>query len=177
MTDEEKQALAAAAAEASNESASETSDQETEESSVKTFTQEQVNELIADRLKRAKIKADEDARLKTLEENNEYKELYEAAQLKIEEAEKAIKQSELDRTKADLITAAGYPADKLEMVKRNMHGETPEELTASLDEFKTSFPPEAQYTDPSLGNGLRGKPEPQKNSEYGKSLYERISKK
>ena len=181
MTDEEKALLAAQQQQANDPDPEGGNDPNPEGGNEpapgKTFTQEEVNALIGERLKRDRLKREEELERARLEENNEFKTLYEDAQRKLAEAEASAKQAKLDSEKAAMISAAGYPTDKVELVKRNMHGETPEELKASLDEFMATFPPEPGYTDPSVGNGPHQKPTPKKDSEYGKELFERIRKK
>lgn len=142
-------------------------DKESDDQDDKKFTQADLERMIGERLARDRKKREEEKRVDDLEESQKYKELYEAEKSKREAAE-------MDRMKVELIRAAGYSDDKLEFVKGIVNGSTEEEINASIDGVIAHMPPHA---DPNMGNSQRQQPPSQKDSDYGKELFDRINKR
>ena len=110
---------------------------------------------------------------KQLEEQNEFKALYEQAQEQLAQ----IKADALNAKKDALLTRAGYTSDQIKVLRNTVAGETDEEITQSIEDLKTVISPKPNYVDPSPMNGLRDKPEQKDGEEIGKSLFERLKAK
>jgi len=110
---------------------------------------------------------------KQLEEQNEFKTLYEQAQEQLAQ----IKADALNAKKDALLTRAGYTSDQIKVLRNTVAGETDEEITQSIEDLKTVISPKPNYVDPSPMNGLRDKPEQKDGEEIGKSLFERLKAK
>lgn len=124
----------------------------------KTFTQSELERIIADRLARAEKKRDEAVRQERdvaekarLEEQSEYKALYEKAQEEIESA----RADALTVKKDSLLSQAGYSAEQVELARRLIDGESDEEIAKSIELLKTTFPTQSQGVDPSPMNGKK----------------------
>src|SRR5690625_5392831 len=99
----------------------------------KTFTQAELDQIIADRLAREKKKRDDavkaaeaEAERKRLEEQNDYKTLYEQAK---EEAEQAVQKARGSK-KSALLTQAGYSEEQAQLLVKLV--ERSEEHTSEL---------------------------------------------
>ncbi len=118
-------------------------------------------------------KAQEEAKRKELEEQNEYKTLYEQA---IQQAEQAKKEA-LGIKKSALLTQAGYSAEQTKLLSKLVEGETDEEITESIKLLKATIPVQDEYGDPSAFNGEKAKPETVGADELGVKVFERIKNK
>lgn len=143
----------------------------------KTFTQAELDKIIADRLSREQKKRDEavqkereEAERKRLEEEQQYKELAD----KYREELEAIKADALKSKKDSLLIKAGYTDEQIEVLRNTVTGETDEELTQSIEALRAVITPKPTYADPSAMNGGSNKPEPKDGEEVGKAMYERI---
>lgn len=143
----------------------------------KTFTQAELDKIIADRLAREQKKRDEaiqkerdEAERKRLEEAQEYKVLAD----KYREELEAIKADALKSKKDALLAKAGYTDEQVERYRKFIDGETDEELAKSIETLKADVPPKPTYVDPSPMNGERGKPEQVDSEEKGRSLFQRL---
>lgn len=135
---------------------------------------EKVDEANALKEKLAEIeKAQEDAKRKELEEQNEYKQLYEQA---LEQAEQA-RQESLSIKKSALLTQAGYGAEQTKLLAKLVEGETDEELADSIKLLKATIPVKDEYGDPSAFNGEKKKPDTVGADEIGAKMFERIKNK
>lgn len=133
----------------------------------KTFTQEELDRIIADRLARERKKQKEKAEQERLKEEGKYKELYEKTQ-----------QALIATKKAALLKDAGYTEEQVELFTNLLQGETDEELTASLEKLKAANPPfKRNYVDPSEGNGRKQTPPKKDAEEAGKTLFQRLKEK
>src|SRR5690606_19235188 len=108
-------------------------------------------------------KAQEEAEKKRLEEQNEYKKLYEKAVKELEE----FKRQTLNAKKDALLAKAGYDDEQIRVLRNTLTGETDEELTQSIEQLKAVFPPKPKYVDPSPMNGERDRPEPVEDRDIG----------
>ena len=151
------------------------SDKKKEEVKFTEEQQEAINRIIQERLKREeekRKKAEEEAKLK---EQGKYKDLLEEKEKELERLKEEVKMKELDRIKTDLLIGAGYAQEQFEFVKKNLEGETEEELKASLEEVKQYIAPKKEPADPlSKGNGVKGTPKPSDNEEVGRELARKI---
>lgn len=110
---------------------------------------------------------------KQLEEQNEFKALYEKAQEQLAQ----IKADALNAKKDALLIQAGYTSDQIKVLRNTVAGETDEEIAQSIEDLKMVISPKPNYVDPSPMNGLRDKPEQKSGEEIGKSLFERLKAK
>ena len=118
---------------------------------------EKVDEVNALKAQLAELqKAQEEAEKKRLEEQNEYKKLYEKAVKELEE----FKRQTLNAKKDALLAKAGYDDEQIRVLRNTLTGETDEELAQSIEQVKAVFPPKPKYVDPSPMNGERDRPEP-----------------
>lgn len=133
-----------------------------------------VDEANALKEKLAKIEREQEAEKKReLEEQNKYKELYEQAVKDLTSQKEQV----LIATKESALTKAGYNDEQVKHLRKLVEGDTDEEIAASIESLKTTFPVKTQYADPSPSNGERDKPIPKDKESYGRELYERIFKK
>ena len=133
----------------------------------KTFTQEELDRILAERLARDRKKREEEAEAKRLEEEGKYKELYEATQKQL-----------VATKKAELLKDAGYTKEQADLFVNLVTGETDEELTASVEKLKEANPPvQRDYVDPSTGNSRKQEPPKKDASEAGKTLFQRLKEK
>lgn len=122
----------------------------------RTFTQDDVDRLIAERLEREKGKAAKaaeaartEAERKAAEEQGKFKQLYDQTQARLAEAEAKARELELNalrRAAAEKVGLPGALADRL-------RGETPEEMEADAKSVLAALPkPQA----PDINNGAGG---------------------
>jgi hypothetical protein len=149
----------------------------TPEGAGKTFTQEEVDKLIKERLVREKRKADEkaeearkEAEKKALIENEKYKELYETLQQDLAE-QKALA---LTAKRDSLLAQAGYTPEQITKYAKFVEGTNDEELLASIEELKVDLPPKTQgFINPSV-NPRKQDPKPADAYEAGKERIKRL---
>lgn len=124
-----------------------------------------------------KVKEFEDAQRQKekqdLEDKEEYKTLYKQALNEIE----SMKTARLNDKKESLLTKAGYNDEQIAKLAKLVEGETDEDIGASIETLKETFPTPPKYVDPSVDNAHRQKPESKDNHDLGKSLYERFRNK
>lgn len=107
---------------------------------------------------------------KALEEQNDFKTLYEQAQVQIE----ANKADALKAKKDAQLIQAGYTAEQVEVLRVSIGGETDEEITKSIEAITNAIPPQQNHIDPTPLGGGDSKPTPKGNDGLGLSLYERV---
>lgn len=154
--------------------------QTTPEGAEKTFTQAELEAIIKDRLDREKRKAEEkadqarkDAERKALEEQGEYKKMYEALQDDLREKERQV----LEVKKHTLLLKAGYTEEQAERYVKYLTADSEEGLATDLETLKADIPPTAKGVDPSTqGNGQRREHKENSPYDYGKSVLERLKK-
>src|SRR5690625_3910616 len=135
---------------------------------------QKVDEANALKKKLAEIeKAQAEAERKKLEEQNEYKTLYEQP---LEQAEQA-KQEALGIKKNALLTQAGYSSEQAQLLVKLVEGESDEEIVESIKLLKATVPAQDEYGDPSAMNGAKEKPETVGADEIGVKAFERIKNK
>ena len=143
----------------------------------KTFTQAELDQIIADRLAREKKKRDDavkaaeaEAERKRLEEQNDYKTLYEQAK---EEAEQAV-QKALGIKKSALLTQAGYSEEQAQLLVKLVEGNDDEAIAESIKLLKATVPTQDNYADPSAFNGAKDKPVAVDAEEVGRNAVSRV---
>lgn len=107
---------------------------------------------------------------KALEEQNDFKTLYEQAQVQIE----ANKADALKAKKDAHLIQAGYTAEQVEVLRSTIGGDTDEEITKSIEAITNAIPPQQRHIDPTPLGGGDTKPTPKGNDGLGLSLYERV---
>lgn len=145
----------------------------------KTFTQEDLERILKERLAQAKRKADEkaeearkEAERKALEEQGKYKEMYEQLQKDLE----VEKQNALATKKQALLVTEGYTKEQAEKYIKFIDGATDEELAESIKAFKEDVPPKGTpYVDPAnAGNTPKQDPTPTSAYDEAKELIKRL---
>lgn len=151
----------------------------TPQGAVKTFTQEELEAIVKERLAREKRKADEkaeearkEAERKALEEQGKYKDMYEQLQKDLE----VQKANAVQAKKQALLIAEGYTKEQAERYVKFLEGETDEELATALATLKEDIPPKASgYVDPAnAGNGGKKNPDPVSAYDEAKELLKRL---
>lgn len=126
---------------------------------------------------KAKLEAIEteaaEAERKALEEQNDYKTLYEQSQATLESQKADV----LEAKKDALLAQAGYSDEQAERYKRYIDGQSDEELAQALKQLIADIPPKKNYIDPSPMGGGDSKPKPSDGEELGKKMYDRIKHK
>jgi hypothetical protein len=129
------------------------------------FTQADLERIIGERLARQQEKTQkqiDDAKAEAtrakLEEDNEYKALYEAEKAAREQERAQANAERLNAKKQSLLLEAGYPADKLADLLDFVTGADEEAVKASVEKLIRVAPPKAQPVDPSSGGGQRNQP-------------------
>ena len=133
-----------------------------------------VDEANALKEKLAEIeKAQEEAQRKELEDQNEYKALYEKA---LEDAKQA-KEEALTIKKNAALVNAGYSEEQVKLLSKLVEGEDDEAIAESIKLLRATIPAQDNYADPSLLNGQKEKPETVGADEVGAKMFERIKNK
>lgn len=105
-----------------------------------------------------------------LEEQNEYKTLYEQA---LQQAEQA-KAEALGTKKSALLSAAGYGEEQTKLLTKLVEGETDEEIAESIKQLQATIPAQDNYGDPSAFNGAKAKPKAVDGEEVGRNAVSRV---
>lgn len=135
---------------------------------------EKVDEANALKERLAEIEqAQAESKRKELEEQENYKALYEQA---LDDAQKA-NQLVVETKKQTALTQAGYDADKVSYLTKLVEGDTDEEISESIKELKRTFPTEEYYGDPSLNNGVTSKPKTVDADDIATEQFARIKGK
>ena len=112
----------------------------------------------------------EEAKRKELEEQNEYKTLYEQD---VQEREQAKKEA-LNLRKQTLLTQAGYSDEQSELLVKLIEGDDEESITESIKQIQSTVPVKDDYADPSAFNGAKAKPKTVDAEELGRSAVSRV---
>lgn len=156
---------------------SEEKDEEDEESDGKETEEERIERLVAeriqaekDRVAKEKAEKEEQERLKSAEENGDYKEIAENLQKKLAE----IEERQLATTKENALIKAGYSGEQAEFFRDRLVSTDEEGIEKEVQELLNIVPVKT-YADPSLGRGKNGggKPEP-KGEELGRTLFHKV---
>ena len=143
MSDETAATIGDAAATPATESAAQPNGDATGQTAGKTFTQSEVDALIAQRLEREKRKIDEatakartEAERKAAEAQGEYQKLYEQTKAELEAAAQKAAALELAAMRREVADRLGVPAA---LVSR-LQGDTPETLEADAKALMVALP-------------------------------------
>lgn len=132
---------------------------------------EKVDEANALKEKLAEIeRQQEEAKRKELEEQNEYKTLYEQA---LQQAEQA-KQEALNLRKQSLLTQAGYDENQAKLLVKLVEGDDEETIAESIKQIQSTVPVKDNYADPSAFNGQKSKPKTVDAEELGRNAVSRV---
>src|SRR5690625_2707378 len=112
----------------------------------------------------------EEAKRKELEEQNEYKTLYEQA---VQEKEQA-KQEALNLRKQTLLSQAGYDSEQSKLLVKLVEGDDEESIAESIKQIQSTVPVKDDYADPSAFNGAKAKPKTVDAEELGRSALSRV---
>lgn len=130
-----------------------------------------VDEANALKERLAKFEAEQSEKeRKELEEQNEYKTLYEKA---LEDAKQA-KQEALSVRKNAALVHAGYSEEQVKLLSRLVEGEDEETIAESIKLLQATIPAQDDYADPSALNGAKGKAETIDKEEIGRSAVSRV---
>jgi len=153
----------------------------------KTDTNEVDNKIPYDRFKQKVDEANElkrklaelesakqEAERKKLEEQNEFKSLYEQTKDELDRIRKEAETTKLESLKTNLLVNAGYTGEQLERVRKYIVGADEDALKASLEELKQDIPPKSGGVDPSVGNTPKQQPQSKDLADEGRSIYERL---
>ena len=105
-----------------------------------------------------------------LEEQNEYKTLYEQA---LQDAQQA-KGEALSIKKSALLTQAGYDESQAKLLVKLVDGDGEESIAESIKVLRTSISPNGEYGDPGAFNGAKQKPTVIDNEEVGRNAINKV---
>lgn len=114
--------------------------------------------------------AQKEKQTKELEEQNEFKTLYEAAQQQID----ALKQETLVAKKEARLASEGYTKEQIEKYGKYVEGVTDEEIAESIATLKADIAPKQSGVDPSLGGHTRQETPQKDPQDDAKSLYQKL---
>lgn len=145
------------------------------------FTQEQLDAIISDRLKREREKREADekkardeAERKRLEENQEFKSLADQYKAELEQLREDARLAEKNSKRTSLLMKAGYNEEQIERYAKFVDGEDEAAMEAAVEQLKKDVPPTPKYVDPNAGNSQRQSPAPKDKEEKGRSLFQRL---
>lgn len=148
------------------------------------FTQADLERIVGERLAREKAKtqkqiddAKAEAERAKLEEANEFKTLYEAEKAAREQERAQANAERLNAKKHSLLLEAGYPADKLTDLLDFVLGDDEEAVKASVEKLVRVAPPKAAPIDPAVSGGNRQQATQKDPKDYGRDLFQRVTKK
>ena len=129
----------------------------------RTFTQADLDRIVAERLERAERKAQEkaekakaDAEAKALQEQGKFQELFEQAQAKLQEAEERARALELAGIRRDVAARLNLPAGLVDRLR----GEDEAAIEADAKQLIAALPKPAA-PDINAGSGAQGSSKPQ----------------
>lgn len=157
-----------------------TPEQEGGKEDQKLYTQDEINEIIKNRLAREKKKQDDavkrasdEAEKKRLAEQEQYKELAEKLQQEILN----MNTKALNNKKESLLAKAGYKDEQINKYLKYIEGTTDEELAQSVEDLKKDIPPVSVGVDPSMKNPATHIPLQKDGYEAAQELMKKIFKK
>ena len=155
-------------------------DEKEENEETKTFSEEDVAEIVAKKLKEikeAEEKAKEKERQEKEKEDAESEGNFEKLYATLKEENEALKAQIVKATRTSVLTGAGYGEEQAEFLVEMLKGEDVDEIKKEVEKLKTLFPVKS-YVDPkALGNNgsKGGGANPQaKGEEVGRNMFARI---
>lgn len=132
--------------------------------------QEEVNRIIAERLKREKEKQEREAEKQKKEEQGEYKQLYDDLKA---EYERHIREVTVNTHMLE----AGYSKAQIDRYAKFIEGTEEADIKAAIETLKEDVPPSAKHTDPSPGPSDRKAPKQKDGKESSKERYQALKAK
>lgn len=108
-----------------------------------------------------------------LEEQNEYKTLYEQA---LKDAD-AAKQEAVATRKGALLTQAGYNEEQAKLLIKLVDGDDDDSIAESIKLLQATVPAQDNYGDPGAFNGAKAKPETVDQADVGRNAINRVLNK
>lgn len=119
----------------------------------KKFTQKELDEILAERLKRERRKQEEEQERQRKEEQGQYKDL-------LEQEREEFRKFKREITVKDLMLNEGYDLSQVERYAKFVDGEDEETISTSIAELREDVKPKtAEKTDPSPGPSSKKKPQ------------------
>lgn len=166
--------------EVADDEGTEGTDEKEENEETKTFSEEDVAEIVAKKLKEikeAEEKAKEKERQEKEKEDAESEGNFEKLYATLKEENEALKAQIVKATRTSVLTGAGYGEEQAEFLVEMLKGEDVDEIKKEVEKLKTLFPVKS-YVDPkALGNNgsKGGGANPQaKGEEVGRNMFARI---
>ncbi|MCU7556541.1 capsid assembly scaffolding protein Gp46 family protein [Macrococcus capreoli] len=146
----------------------------------KVYTQEEIDQIIKDRLARDRKKRDEEEEQKRLEEQGEYKELLDKANATIAELQAEKARAEREKSINDKLLAKGLSSEEVTKYSKYVDklAETDEELETAVESVYSDFvaAKQAAYKDPSAGFGESKGSEQKGDDDFGRELFKRLGR-
>src|SRR5699024_5899999 len=144
----------------------------------KSYTAEDVNRIVQERLARERKKAEEKAEAERLEEQGEYKDLLEKERAKVRELEEAKALAERKQSIQSKLAAKGLSGEEVTKYAKYVEKlvDSDEEIDGAVNEVYGDFVAvkEASYQDPSAGFGGSKDPEPKSAEEIGREAVRNL---
>lgn len=110
---------------------------------------------------------------KRLEEQQNYKELYELEKQKVAQE----RQVSISIKKGALLAQAGYNEEQAKLLVKLVDGEDDEAIAESIKLLQATVPTQDNYADPSAFNGAKAKPEAVDKEDVGRNAVNRVLNK
>lgn len=154
------------------------SDDKPEDKEERRFTQAELDEIIRDRLKREKKKAEDEAEQTRLEEQGEYKELLDKAKQDLAAKEAEIAARDRKDTIYTKLSAKGLSAEDVTRYAKYVEAlaKDEDELDSVIEDVYSDYvvAKQADYGDPSGGFGDKKEPKQVGDDDSGRSLYKSL---
>lgn len=143
-----------------------------------TYTAEDVNRIVQERLARERKKAEEKAEAERLEEQGEYKDLLEKERAKVRELEEAKALAERKQTIQSKLASKGLSGEEVAKYSKYVERlvDSDEEIDGAVEEVYGDFVAvkQAEYQDPSAGFGDSKEPEQKTGVDFGRELVRNL---
>lgn len=144
----------------------------------KSYTAEDVNRIVQERLARERKKAEEKAEAERLEEQGEYRELLEKERAKVRELEEAKALAERKQTIQSKLASKGLSGEEVTKYSKYVEKlvDSDEEIDEAVEEVYEDFVAVKQsvYQDPSAGFGDSKEPEQKTGVDFGRELVRNL---
>lgn len=118
--------------------------------------------------------AQAEAERKKLEEQNEFKSLYEQAQAEIERVKAEAQAVAINAKKDSLLTKAGYSEEQIAVLRNTVAGNTDEELAQAVASLSAVIAPKQTYIHQTPLGGGNTKPPQNDPVSFGRDLFDRV---
>lgn len=144
----------------------------------KSYSADDVNRIVQERLARERKKADEQAEAERLEAQGEYKDLLEKERAKVQELEAAKQLAERKQAIQSALAAKGLSGEEVTKYAKYVEKlvDSDEEIDGVVDEVYGDFVAvkQAEFQDPSAGFGDRKEPEQKSDEDFGRELVRKL---